>query len=121
MKNYRILIVDDDSSLTLVLVDWLHFHGHQTFVASTADEIVWLSQWQWSQIDCIICGIYQPGMNGIEFCDLIKIIGGPPVIIMTGSEEAISMPHAYASGASAFLKKPFNLKKLSEIIYKICK
>jgi len=69
----------------------------------TGDEALSLSPAQWQEINCIITGINQPGMDGLEFTELVRLKGGPPVIVMSGYNPQLSSLEALTAGAVAFL------------------
>ena len=120
MKKYHIVIVDDDQAIVETLKQWLEMNGYQVTIAMAADEVVWLSQWQWERFDCIITGINQSGLNGLTFTKLIRDSGGPTVIIMSGYKPEIARVRALEMGAAAFIKKPFSLEGLLEIVESCC-
>jgi DNA-binding response OmpR family regulator len=116
MKKLRVLIVDDDGLIASVLKEWLEINGHQATTAEAVDDFVWLSSWQWQNLDCIVTGINQAGLNGIDFTRLVRKTGGPPVIVMSGYLPEIAKVWALEAGAAAFLRKPFKLTELLEVI-----
>jgi CheY-like chemotaxis protein len=116
MKKLHVLIVDDDGLIASVLKEWLEVNGHQATTVESADDFVWLSSWQWQKFDCIVTGINQPGLNGIEITRLMRDKGGPPVIVMSGYLPEMAKEWALEAGAAAFLRKPFKLTELLEVI-----
>ena len=116
MNPHRILVIDDDKVILWILKEWLELNGHLVTCAESVDEILWLSLWQWSGFDCIITGINQPGLDGIEFTQLVQTTEGPPVIVMSGFNPQTAEPRAIAAGAAAFLSKPFDLQELLKVI-----
>jgi len=117
MNKYRVLIIDDDHDLLSCLKEWLEMNGHTVMEALLADEIDWMSNWQWVDIDCIITGINNPGLlSGIEFAKMVRATGGPPVIVMSGYQPEIAKIEALAAGAAAFFKKPFDLNALLKAV-----
>jgi DNA-binding response OmpR family regulator len=120
MNKYHILIVDDDQILVETIQEWLEMNGYQVTIAAYANDEIWLSQWQWERFDCIITGIYQPGLNGLTFTKLIRDSDGPPVIVISGYEPETSSLTALEMGAVAFIKKPFDLRELLKIVEACC-
>jgi two-component system response regulator FixJ len=99
---------------------WFEMNGHQVTSSQTADEIVWLSQWQWQCFDCILTGINQPGLNGLEFTELVQENDGPPVVVMSGYKPEVAKVRAFEAGAAAYLKKPLDLQELLKTIDSCC-
>ena len=120
MNKYRILIVDDEQAIRDVLKEWLETNGYEVAVALGAEDVIWLSDWQWNGFDCIVTGINQPGLNGLEFTNLVKCCDGPPVVVMTGYQSEEVRPIACRLGAAAFMNKPFNLDDFLQIIDDCC-
>jgi two-component system, OmpR family, response regulator len=111
----HLLVIDDDSALVELLQVWLQMNEFEVTTAGTCDEIL-LSPAIWMGIDCIIIGINQPGMKGLDFTELVHLKGGPPVIVMSGYRPAISSYRTFKAGGAAFLKKPFELEELLELL-----
>ena len=112
----RIFIIDDEPSIVSALKEWFEFNHYLVSGATSVDEITWLTHWQCKNFNCIVTGINQPGLNGIEFTELVKLTQGPPVIVMSGYEPEIAQDQAIAAGAAAFLKKPINLQEVLKIV-----
>jgi DNA-binding response OmpR family regulator len=87
--------------------------------AITCDEALSLSPAQWQEINCIITGINQPGMDGLGFTELVRLKGGPPVIVMSGFSPELASQTALTAGAVAFLAKPFMLDGLPKLLRNI--
>jgi FixJ family two-component response regulator len=61
------------------------------------------------QPDCVVLDVHMPGMSGIEVqARLRRARGAIPVIFMTAHEDLLLRAEALASGAVAFLSKPFS-------------
>jgi DNA-binding response OmpR family regulator len=116
MKKH-ILVIDDDPALVDIIGKWLHINGFKVTTAHTCDYALSLSPALWQDINCIITGINQPGINGLQFTELIHLKGGPPVIVMSGFRPELASQTALKAGAVAFLKKPFVLNELLELLH----
>jgi len=120
MNKYKILIVDADIGILESIGQWLEFNGHQVIISSIADDVTWISQWQWQGFDCVITGIYQPGLDGLTFTELIRDSGGPPVIVMSGYGSEVLKVKALEMGAFIFLPRPLSFKELLETVEECC-
>jgi len=119
MKRH-ILVIDDDADLIIaVLREYLQINDFKVTTDSTCDEALSLSPALWQEINCIITGINHPGMDGLEFTELVRLKGGSPVIIMSGYTPKLSSLEALAAGAVAFLAKPFMLDGLLKLLRNI--
>jgi len=118
MTPCRILIVDDDDSVTGVLHTWFEDHnGCPTATVQDSDEA--LDILTWNKFDVVITGINQIGMSGIELTREIRRLGGPPVIILTGYATDANQKAAMQAGAAVFMKKPVGLEVLSVIVSQV--
>jgi len=120
VTKHRILIVDDDQAIADTLQEWLEMNGYEVTVAIGADEVTWLSNWQWQRYDCIVTGINQLGLNGLDFADLVISNNGPPVIVMSGYKTEDVRMKAYDIGATVFIAKPFDLRDFLKAVNYCC-
>ena len=73
------------------------------------------------QVDAVICDIKMPGMDGITLLKEIKKRNAElPVILITAylSDEDIKK-HSVADIADGFLKKPFRVEKIVDMLNRI--
>jgi FixJ family two-component response regulator len=60
------------------------------------------------QPDCLILDVQMPGLNGLQLQDVLAMNAKAiPVIFITAHDELGVREKAIASGAVAFLRKPF--------------
>ena len=60
-------------------------------------------------VDCAVLDVQMPGMNGLEVQERLLSSGSRlPVVFITAHDEVGVRERALASGAVAFLRKPFN-------------
>jgi response regulator RpfG family c-di-GMP phosphodiesterase len=116
-ERRRILLVDDDSSLRLLLRTTLNadeFAVEEAGSAETASGVI-----RFWRPSVVILDIGLPGMNGIDFCRELKSEGerSPAVILLTGSETAEA--EAHAAGADGILRKPFSPLELLGLINRL--
>jgi ribonuclease P protein subunit RPR2 len=103
----RILLVDDDPGLRLLLQTTLAAHECEIEEAASAEEASELARfWRPS---LVILDVGLPGTNGLAFCRQLKeksVFGSPRVILLTGGET--SSTEARLVGADTLLRKPFS-------------
>ena len=115
MKSYRILVVDDDRDVLAMLSDWLQDYNHcPTATARCADEALALLERQ--SFDVVLTNNMMPGMLGVEMAAVIRRRGGPPVIMISGYFTGQMRLKAFAGGVKAYVRKPFDLEWLLELI-----
>ena len=118
----RILVVDDDASIRLVVRSILERHGHVVEVAKTGHrgtEAV-----EAFSFDLAIVDIFMPDMDGLETIRAFrKSAPTLPIIVMSGyAFRSIGGPPpdffrmAMVLGASACLRKPFTPAQLMHVV-----
>ena len=113
-KTLRILIVDDDCSMTRTLSDILRFTGYDTEIAHSGAEA--LEKLDLS-FDYIISDIKMPDMNGVELCRAIKARQPEtPVILMTAYSADSLIQEGLAAGVLSILTKPLDIEKLLKLL-----
>ncbi|RMH68386.1 MAG: DNA-binding response regulator [Gemmatimonadetes bacterium] len=108
----KILIVDDDPEIVMLLQIGLERHGYEIISASSGDEGVETAREQ--KPDLILMDIMMPGINGLEACQIIKNeheLRFVPVIFITARG---SMPEKIEglSLGDDYLIKPFNIHEV---------
>ncbi|HEY9787563.1 MAG TPA: response regulator [Candidatus Obscuribacterales bacterium] len=113
-----ILVVEDDEDLLSTMMEWLAFHGHTVYGASSGEE--GLRKMMSGNFDVIILDWQLPGMAGIEVVKAYRSAGGKiPVLMLTGRRDPKEKEACLAAGASEFLTKPFRLEQLSQQIGRV--
>jgi len=107
----RILVIDDDRTLTDMLIGQLQVAGHRATPAHTlAEGIEKISS---SAFDVVLLDVQLPDGNGLEFLSRFKNgPSEPEVIIITGHGEADGAEKAIRSGAWSYIEKPHVLREL---------
>lgn len=109
-----VLIVEDEAALAGLLSDVLQSAGYDV-VVTTAGQ----AERRSLEIKpaAIVMDYLMPGLNGAE---VVKAIRGampqaaPPVILVTGLANAREL--AAEAGASAYLRKPFDVDALVQLV-----
>lgn len=109
----RILLVDDDRVILLLLKSMLEKSGHTVLTACKGDEGLGLIDQFVPQL--IITDWLMPGMDGIDFCRALR--KNPAwrniyVFIMTAQEGLEQLVMAFEAGANDYMTKPIRPKML---------
>ena len=105
----KVLIVDDQESVREVLAECLELGGYEPFLASNGNE--GLRQLYDHRPDLVITDMRMPGMDGYEFCRLIRNTCSVPIIMLTGlAEAAPDVPGLNL--VDAFIAKPVKIYEL---------
>ncbi len=112
-KNGKILIVDDNSSISRSYQKYLESEGYTVFVAS--DGVEGINMVEKESPDIILLDINMPGKNGIEMLEELRQNMGrsmPLTIMLTAYGDLEAAVKATNLGAYDFLTKPIPLEKL---------
>lgn len=114
----KILIVDDQQGIRLLLSEVFKNEGYETLLASNGAMAI--QYFENNPIDCILLDMKIPGMNGLEILQYIKKTEPLlPVIMMTGNSDADLIRQAEELGASHFFTKPFDIFEVRDTINKL--
>ncbi len=114
---YRILVVDDDTSILFLLRKMLEKEQHVPLCAESAFQA--LSILEREPVDMILSDIAMPKMDGLEFLRRVKHIKPHvPVVIMTADPNLPRVKLALQDGALDFLEKPFDLDRIFQSIHR---
>jgi two-component system response regulator MprA len=107
----RILIVDDDPHLLLVVRRGLAYEGYRTVEASSGEEA--LEQLLQGGFSLIVLDRVLPGIDGAEVCRRLREAGDDlPVLMLTARDRVLDRVEGLESGADDYLVKPFEFVEL---------
>jgi len=107
----RILIVEDEEHLADGLRINLELEGYEPVVTASAEE--GLRLWDRSGADLILLDVMLPGMDGFEFCRLLRDRGERvPILFLTARARDEDRIRGLEEGGDDYLNKPFNLREL---------
>ncbi|MBU1566841.1 MAG: response regulator [Proteobacteria bacterium] len=116
----RILVVDDSSSVRLMLQKGLSQEGYRVQTAENGK--IALKFLHNNRFDLILSDVYMPEMNGLELCETLHgdpLYSGIPFVVMSTENDAGNMKKMMQLGAAAFIIKPFNIEQLLMTLNKI--
>jgi two-component system response regulator CpxR len=106
----RILVIDDDTELCELLVDYLQPEG---FAVSTIHQAQQgLACALSGEHDLVVLDVMLPGMSGFEVLRHIRASSAVPVLMLTARGEEIDRIIGLEMGADDYLPKPFNPREL---------
>jgi two-component system phosphate regulon response regulator PhoB len=109
----KILIVEDEAALVVLLRYNLEAEGHVVRVATTGEEAKLLLAEE--RPDLVILDWMLPGLSGIEICRQIRAkpeTRDLPVIMLTARGEEGDRIRGLATGADDYVVKPFSVAEL---------
>ncbi len=115
-RQYRILVVDDESAICALLEMALSAEGHQ--VETVGDPNLALDRLHDAVFDLVISDINMPGLDGHALVDrIVASRPGLPVIMITAKASSETISKSFAQGIRAFLVKPFD--DIGEVVEKV--
>jgi DNA-binding response OmpR family regulator len=110
MKNYKILIIDDDQSTQRIMNINLSARGYTVVSALDGEEGLRLVSQE--KPDLIILDIMMPKISGIEVCRQIRKQTQTPIIILSARQGEVDKVECLDAGADDYLTKPYSLREL---------
>lgn len=110
LRDRRVLVVDDDPTVSEVVSDYLRASGF--VVDQVADAFAAIDAAERISPDLIVLDRMLPGIDGIEACRRIRATRSTPIILLTalGSEE--ERIRGLEAGADDYVSKPFSPREL---------
>lgn len=112
MKNTpaRILIVDDEPSITEFVSYAMQKEGYLTEIASDGEEA--LRKIEQQHFDLFILDIMLPGIDGYELCRRIRAKMSTPILFLSARDTELNKVVGLELGADDYLAKPFGVREL---------
>ncbi len=115
MAEQRILIVDDEEDICMILSYSLQKAGYQTLIAHSAEEA--LENYELSiknhEIDLILLDIMMGEMSGLEMAEKLKSKNHiPPIIFLTALSDEDTVLQGFKLGADDYISKPFRIAEV---------
>jgi len=108
--SHKILVVDDERSITDLLVYNLQRSGYQVVVACDGRQALRLAQAE--RPDLVILDLMLPGLDGLDVCRALQREGSIPIIMLTARDEEIDRVVGLELGADDYVTKPFSVREL---------
>ncbi len=106
----RVLVVEDEESISDPLSYLLKQEGFEVAVAGTGPEA--LAEFDRSGADIVLLDLMLPGLPGTEVCRALRIRGSVPVIMLTARDSEVDKVVGLELGADDYVTKPFSAREL---------
>ncbi len=110
MKQFNILVVDDDKEIVEVLTKLLTLEGYQVYQAYDGIEAVQIVNI--NKINLILLDVMMPKLNGISAMMKIREKNNIPILILSAKTEESDKVAGLVMGADDYIEKPFNTAEL---------
>lgn len=106
----RILIVEDEEKLALLLRDYLQQAGYQTLCVFRGNEVDnAFKEWQ---PDAILLDVMLPGKDGMTICRELRAHTNVPILMLTARIEEIDRLLGLELGADDYICKPYSPREV---------
>jgi len=107
----KILFVEDERDLSLIVCDILRQQGYD--VVEAFDGIEGLAKYKTEGADLIVADVMMPRLDGFAMAREIRRISvNVPIIFLTAKNTIDDVEKGFDIGANDYLKKPFELREL---------
>lgn len=113
----KVLVIDDDQTITDLIKMLLGRDGYRVFVANSGRQGIDLARQVGPNL--ILMDITMPDMDGYEATKQLKAdpkLQGVPVIFLTGKSASEDGGRAFATGGLAYMRKPFTNQQLKDLV-----
>ena len=107
---YKILVVDDEAHIRMLIKKYAAFEGHTVYEAENGLEAIDLCRK--NSYDIIIMDIMMPYLDGFSACREIRKFSNTPILILSARGEEYDKINGFEVGVDDFVVKPFSPKEL---------
>ncbi len=109
-NNRRILIIDDDSDLSMIISDMLESKGFEVCCATSSEQAFEILGE--SGFDLILLDINLPDSDGFKICKQLREVSSVPVIFASARTSENDRITGFDIGGDDYLPKPYSMKEL---------
>jgi two-component system response regulator RegX3 len=106
----RILVVDDEPSITEFVGYNLRKEGYDVAIAADGDEALRLASAQ--PFDLVVLDVMLPGIDGYEVCRRLRAESSVPVLFLSARDTELDKVVGLEIGGDDYLAKPFGVREL---------
>jgi two-component system response regulator RegX3 len=106
----RLLLVEDEPSLSAPLAFLLRREGYDVDIAETGPDA--LSMFERDGADLILLDLMLPGMPGTEVCREVRNHSNVPIIMLTAKDSEVDIVVGLELGADDYVTKPYSSREL---------
>ena len=106
----RILVVEDEETLSEAIAFLLSKEGFEVSVAATGPEAI--TEFDKNGADLILLDLMIPGLSGTEVCRQIRTKSAVPIIMLTAKDSEIDKVVGLEIGADDYVTKPYSSREL---------
>ena len=107
---YRILVVDDEEKVRVLIRKYAEFEGYE--VEEAADGMTAIELCRQEKFDLMILDVMMPELDGFSACREIRKFSQIPVLMLSARGEEYDRIHGFELGVDDYVTKPFSPKEL---------
>ena len=120
--KYRILIIDDDKIVSIMVGQMIRRMGYSSVVCNKPTDALTLFSRVPERFDAVIMDEIMPDLRGTQLApQFLRIKDDIPIILMTGRGDMISMEQIRKSGVRSTLIKPVIKEWLQDVLIRLLK
>ena len=105
-----ILVVEDDSNIQELIVEFLSAEGYK--VDSASDGLEGVQKFKENEYDLLILDIMMPNLDGYSACKMIRKSSNVPIIFLTALNEESNQLKGFELKCDDYITKPFSFNLL---------
>ena len=106
----KILVVEDEASISEPLSFMLKREGFDVVLAETGDQA--LKEFDRQGADLVLLDLMLPGLSGTEVCRQLRLKSNVPVIMVTAKDSEVDKVVGLELGADDYVTKPYSAREL---------
>ena len=110
MKNKNILVIEDDSNIQELIVEFLSAEGYS--VESANDGIEGIQAFKKGEFDLVILDVMMPNLDGHAVCKMIRQSSDVPIIFLTALDQESDQVKGFELMCDDYITKPFSFTLL---------
>jgi len=103
--EYKIMLIEDDTSIAKLLSSYIEKYGYKTLVVSDFDRI--LDIFIEVNPHLVLLDINLPKYDGYYWCRKIRLVSTNPIIFISARDSEMDQVMGIESGADDYITKPF--------------
>ncbi|WP_042273799.1 response regulator transcription factor [[Clostridium] dakarense] len=108
--NVSILVVEDDSSIQELIVEFLSSEGYSVDYAN--DGLEGIQKFKQGNYDLVILDVMMPNLDGYSVCKMIRKSSNVPIIFLTALNDETNQVKGFELECDDYITKPFSFNLL---------
>jgi two-component system response regulator VanR len=110
MNNKKILVIEDDSSIQELIVEFLSAEGYD--VKSANDGLEGIQLFKKENFDLVLLDVMMPNLDGYSVCKMIRQTSNVPIIFLTALNQESDEIKGFDLMCDDYITKPFSFTLL---------